>query len=238
MEPDIETYFKELRDQIDGRVDNTDTYVILRLNDYNNVNNLTNILSSEKNLKYILKKLNTSSFYDEPVQINNIYTKIVNWNLLITGFKYGAKKNSSRQLGLLAYNTKNPPSSNKFKTKIFYDSGIKYSGHVNKMIQKIIKEMMNYLNNNNYNVSSNYLNNDNMKGPSKEGPRKKGPRNYDGETFKGQKIRYIGTIKSNPKKKLITLENGETVEAFRQNKSWLPRKYVNSVTGRLVNKPK
>ena len=80
-------------------------------------------------VNYIINVTYNRPFYVDINKQRNPYTRenglfIVpdkSWYLIITGFKYGARKNSPRKLGLIAYDPSypNPPD---FLTNIFYNS--------------------------------------------------------------------------------------------------------------------
>lgn len=121
-------------------------YVLLNL-DNTNADILNYLLQDEAIIKYILKTYHKDTLF---VDNNNN-----SWSLCITGFKHGAKKNSPRKLGLLAYNL-NPIIKSKFKTKIIYNS-FEYNkyGYItnaksyhNEKLKKVIDDINKYLNEN------------------------------------------------------------------------------------------
>jgi len=103
-------FIKKLTTEIDNDEKNR-TYILLTLNEASDVNNLSNLLQKKFALKYILDMFNKDKAYKDK--------KDNYWSLCITGFKYGAEKNSPRKIGLLAY--KYGQTFN-FKSAIFYNS--------------------------------------------------------------------------------------------------------------------
>ena len=125
----IDSYLLDFQKQIS--VTNKDYYVIYQLDNDNNVNELSELLENPYIVNYIINRTYEQPFYINTNKQGNPYTRenglfVVpdkTWWLMITGFKYGAKKNSPRKLGLVAYDPyyQNPPN---FITNIFYDSFI------------------------------------------------------------------------------------------------------------------
>lgn len=108
----IVNFVNKLKKQINEINENNDkTYVILTLIKESDVNDLSDLLQKKVALEYILDKFNKDKAYEDK-QRNY-------WSLCITGFKYGAAKNSTRKIGLLAY--KYGQTFN-FKSAIFYNS--------------------------------------------------------------------------------------------------------------------
>ena len=145
----IKTYLDELKKQIN---ENSDlTYVILNLED-SNVDELSNLLTKKATINYIMKLVN----YEEPM-IDKNGDK---WGLMISGFKHGAKKNSPRKIGLVAY--KQGPKFI-FKSKPFYYSSFysKYQStreNKERIVVSILLLINDYLKNStNYNESTNYI---------------------------------------------------------------------------------
>ena len=105
----IVNFINKLKKQINEN--NNKTYVILTLTKDSDVNDLSDLLQKEFALKLILEQFNRNKAFKDK---EGNY-----WSLCITGFKYGAAKNSTRKIGLLAY--KYGQTFN-FKSAIFYDS--------------------------------------------------------------------------------------------------------------------
>jgi hypothetical protein len=145
----IKTYLDELKKQINKNSDLT--YVILNLED-SNVDELSNLLTKEQTIKYIMKFVN----YEEPMMDKNGNK----WALMISGFKHGAKKNSPRKIGLVAYKQ---GYKFYFKSKPFYHSSIysKYQStkeNKERIVVYILLLIKDYLKNStNYNESTNYI---------------------------------------------------------------------------------
>ena len=147
--PLIKTYLDELKNQID---ENSNlTYVLLRLDD-SNVDILNNLLQEKSRINYIFNNYHL----EKPI----IDSDGDYWSLCITGFKHGAKKNSPRKIGLLAYRSGYPID---FKTRVFYNSDTinKYAYSKEKkegVVQFILSSIENYLENTtNYNSNVNYI---------------------------------------------------------------------------------
>jgi hypothetical protein len=147
--PLIKTYLDELKNQID---ENSNlTYVLLRLDD-SNVDILNNLLQEKSRINYIFNNYH----FDKPITDY----KGNEWSLCITGFKHGAKKNSPRKIGLLAYRSGYPID---FKTRVFYDSDTinKYAYSKEEkegVVQFITSSINKYLENTtNYNSNVNYI---------------------------------------------------------------------------------
>ena len=117
-----------------------------------NVDELSNLLTKEQTIKYIMKFVN----YEEPMMDKNGNK----WALMISGFKHGAKKNSSRKIGLVAYKQ---GYKFDFKSKPFYFSDYYYKYQMTEkgrkeMVLSILYLINNYLENStNYNESTNYI---------------------------------------------------------------------------------
>ena len=147
--PLIKTYLDELKNQIDENLDLT--YVLLRLDD-SNVNILNKLLQEKSRINYIFNNYH----FNEPITDY----KGNKWSLCITGFKHGAKRNSPRKIGLLAYRSGYPID---FKTRVFYNSDTinkyKYSPDGKKGVVQFIKSSIdNYLKaSTNYNSNVNYI---------------------------------------------------------------------------------
>jgi hypothetical protein len=145
----IHKYLNELKNQIN---ENTNLiYVLLRL-DNDDVDELTDILREKSVINYILMNIH---------QENPIIDEYGDsWSLCITGFKHGARKNSPRKLGLLAYRERYLFD---FKTMIFYNSETynkyDYTSESKKgVINYIISNIDQYLENTtNYNSNVNYV---------------------------------------------------------------------------------
>lgn len=147
--PLIKTYLDELKDQINENPNLT--YVLLRLDDYN-VDILNNLLQEKSRIKSILMR----HHFEKPITDSNEDE----WSLCITGFKHGAKKNSPRKIGLLAYRSGYPID---FKTRVFYDSDtiniLDYTKEGKEGVVQFIKSSIdNYLKaSTNYNSNVNYI---------------------------------------------------------------------------------
>lgn len=145
----IRNYISTLKDEINNNLNLK--YVLLRL-DNSNVNKLDKLLQDKSVINYIFNNYHQESpIVDEEGN---------NWSLVITGFKHGAKKNSPRKLGLIAYRSGYPIN---FKTMVFYDSDTinkyDYSAEGKKGVIQFIESSINkYLENtNNYNSNVNYI---------------------------------------------------------------------------------
>ena len=147
--PLIKTYLDELEAQINENPNLT--YVLLRLDDYN-VDQLNNLLQEKSRINSILIR----HHYEKPI----IDYNGDKWSLCITGFKHGAKKNSPRKIGLLAYRSGYLID---FKTRVFYDSDtinmFEYTTEEKKGVVQFIKSSIdNYLKQStNYNSNVNYI---------------------------------------------------------------------------------
>ena len=106
----IANFINKLKTQIRNNTDKE--YVLLNLDKENDVNELSRLLKEKESLKYIINMFNQNNYYHH--KKSDTF-----WSLRITGFKYGAAKNSDRKIGLIA--CKYGKSFN-FKTAIFYNS--------------------------------------------------------------------------------------------------------------------
>ena len=162
----IDSYLLDFQEQILNTT--KDYYVIYKLDNPNNVNELSKLLENPYIVNYIINITYQQPFYIDINKESNPYTRenglfIVpkkTWFLMITGFKYGARKNSPRRLGLVAYDPyyNNPPN---FVTNIFYNSFLfddlmyyNLGFHINNII---ITENYYLQNNNNEYVPFNYI---------------------------------------------------------------------------------
>jgi hypothetical protein len=149
----INYYLKLLKKQI-KEIPKKYLWRVLEINDENKVEELSTLLSSPRLLKYIIFIMNTKK---------GIFMKKdgVEWYLRISGYKYGAKENSPRKLGLLAY-TK---SAKNFKSYYFYDSRLeeklikKIPTEYSKMNRSkyIVNDQIKYIKNNSYEQNKNYI---------------------------------------------------------------------------------
>jgi hypothetical protein len=148
-QPTIRTYLSELKNQINENPNLK--YVLLRL-DNSDVDELNDLLQNKSVINYIFM-----NYHQENSITDDNKDK---WSLCITGFKHGAKKDSPRKLGLLAYRSGYIIN---FKTRVFYDSDTinkyDYTADGKKgVIQYIKASVDNYLENTtNYNSNVNYI---------------------------------------------------------------------------------
>jgi hypothetical protein len=148
-QPTIRTYLSELKNQINENPNLK--YVLLRL-DNSDVDELNDLLQNKSVINYIFM-----NYHQENSITDDNKDK---WSLCITGFKHGAKKDSPRKLGLLAYRS---GYTINFKTRVFYDSDTinkyDYTADGKKgVIQYIKASIDNYLENTtNYNSNVNYI---------------------------------------------------------------------------------
>jgi hypothetical protein len=148
----IRTYLSALESQINE--DPSLKYVLLRLSkeNPNEVDELNDLLQQKNTINYIFM-----NYHQEKSMTDDNEDK---WSLCITGFKSGAKKDSPRKLGLLAYRSGYIIN---FKTRVFYDSDTinkyDYTADGKKgVIQYIKASVDNYLENTtNYNSNVNYI---------------------------------------------------------------------------------
>ena len=145
----IGTYLDKLKEQINENPNLK--YVLLRLDD-SNVDKLSNLLKNENTypIEFILKNYNIEKYIKD--------SNGDKWVLCITGFKHGAKKDSPRKIGLLAYRY---GSLINFKTMVFYDSSTYdfYNRKEDRMKDvNYIKSIINtYINTNEYGPNVNYI---------------------------------------------------------------------------------
>jgi hypothetical protein len=143
-----------LRNQIEKYTNSS--YVILKLHEKKEVEELSELLQKKNIIKYIIEKFNRNSIIKD--------SKRNMWYLCISGFKYGAKKDSPRKLGLIAiklnYHIDN--FLKKFKTRLLYTSilfdkpgdNIDYiSKHIKHAIESYLKSETKY------NEETNYITN-------------------------------------------------------------------------------
>ena len=189
----ISTYLKELKNQINENP--LLSYVILTLHNDNEVNELSNLLTEKNTIKYILNNFHTEKYI--------IDDKYDSWSLCITGFKFGAKINSPRKIGLLAYRAN---VLFNFKTFIFYNSE-SYSKYNTEPIQRdvivnnIINNVQSYLENNtNFNSNFNYIK------PAKKQPKKITNKKQPEKITNKKQPKKI-TTKKQSKKKIQTKNN-------------------------------
>ena len=144
VEPiEINKYIKKLRKQIENS--KKIYFVFLDLKDINEIGNLTNLLQDEKQLIYFFKNIN----HKNPIKLRGI-----NWGVWVTGFKYGATKDSDRKLGLVAYNIKKRGNfKKKFTTVMFFDS----ENFNEETISEKIGEMEEYLEDPSSRSGENYI---------------------------------------------------------------------------------
>ena len=160
----IDSYLHDFQGQIAKT--NKDYYIIYELSNRDNVNELSELLENPYIVNYIINISYQQPFYrrqDTPY-INETGLLIVpdkTWYLMITGFKYGARKNSPRKLGLVVYDPfhQNPPN---FISNIFYDSfsfnSMMYANlgfHINNIVMNENYYLQNY--NDNVYVPYNYI---------------------------------------------------------------------------------
>ncbi len=151
-------YFEEiLIEQIEKYINSN--YVILKLENKKEVEELSELLQKKNIIKYIIKTFNRDSMIQD--------SKGNFWYLSISGFKYGAKKDSPRKLGLIAIklNYDLDIFLKKFKTRLLYTSILfpKPSSNNLNYISKHIEYAIDlYLENeHNYNEETNYITNNN-----------------------------------------------------------------------------
>ena len=155
---EIKVFIKKLQNQIKNNIKKNIKYNYVVLNLQKNVNKLTELLENNDVIKYIINNFN----YYNPIFKDKDNEKNT-WYLIISGFKYGAKKNSPRELGLIAhkkiFNIDN--FIIKFKTKLLYSSILfpKPSNEESINIVKHIQFGINlYLENKiKYNEETNYI---------------------------------------------------------------------------------
>lgn len=148
----INYYLTKLKNQIN---ENTDlVYVLLRL-DMSEANELNDILQHKSVINYILMNIHQEkSIIDEHGDM---------WRLCISGFKYGAKKNSPRKIGLIAYRDGYLEwFNNNFLSAIFYNSESYNKYNYSKegkegVIEYITSDIKKYLENNTKYNSLNYI---------------------------------------------------------------------------------
>lgn len=152
----IDSYLQDFQ----GQIFNTkkDYYVIYHLDNDYDVNGLSELLENPYIVNYIINITYQQPFYTDINIKNNSYINQTGtvvypskeWYLMITGFKYGARKNSQRKLGLVAYDPyhQNPPN---FISYIFYDSfsfnNIMYYNlgfHINNIVMNENYYLQNY----------------------------------------------------------------------------------------------
>jgi hypothetical protein len=118
----IRDYINKLKNQINN---SNLQYVILNLDNPEEVTELTDILLSKTAMQYIIKNYSSRK--------NIIDNNGEEWALCISGFKYGARKESKREIGLLAYriglilagkNGLYTTDKKLFRTHFFHDSNL------------------------------------------------------------------------------------------------------------------
>jgi len=173
IDPEITTHIKEYINILIKQIKKSKNlnYVILNLDgDY--VNDLTRSLLDETNIFYIVKLLSKKRWIDDRLDIEDEDRTNHRWSLCITGFKYGAKKDSPRHLGLFAYKIGNLKTTDsdikkstmkkKFKAIFFYDSYINEISNVKIIIESysnlLVKDMNAYINDyKKYSIKYNYI---------------------------------------------------------------------------------
>jgi hypothetical protein len=135
----INKYIKKLRKSIASS--KKKYFVFLDLKDINEIDELTDLLQDKEQLNYFFKNINRE---------NPIKARGKDWGVWVTGFKHGAKNDSYRKLGLVAYNINKTPE---FTTVIFFDSE---NFNENNISTKIV-EMKEYLNDPSSRSGENYI---------------------------------------------------------------------------------
>lgn len=194
---EIKVFIKKLQNQIKKKKKNIKyNYVVLNLE--KNVNKLTKLLENEDVIKYIINNFN----YYKPIFKDTEDTEDTegnNWYLIISGFKYGATKNSPRELGLIAHK-KIFDIDNfiiKFKTKLLYSS-ILFPETSNKESINIVKHIefgiKLYLEDKfKYNEETNYINEETSYIKKKSLKKLKNPTIYD---FIKKKLKKKNNLKN------------------------------------------
>ena len=145
---DLSYYLSLFENQIEYT--EKDSYVILNL-EKKDVDRLSDILYNPYYINDIINMTYKNPFYiDQSRRNEDGYPK--NWWLMITGFKHGARKNSPRKLGLVAYDP-NYLTRDYIITNVFYDSYV-YSLDPNKYID--LNYDINFIRQNEFYYLSNY----------------------------------------------------------------------------------
>lgn len=149
-------HFEEMLTQQIEKFANS-SYVILKLHNKKEVEELSELLQKKNIIKHIIKNFNRNFTIED--------SKGNSWYLCISGFKYGAKKDSPRKLGLIAIklNYDLDVFLKKFKTRLLYTSILFPKPNDNNLnyISKHIKYAIDlYLENEHeYNEETNYITN-------------------------------------------------------------------------------